>query len=98
MKQQPEIQINRFQLAILLDDERMDSYRYLLEVGVYCTNCADIANEGIIVEEIFLTGLNDIMVRGKCKVCKGNVARIMEFGEDEEFFKKANLFRKAIEG
>ena len=49
-----------------------------------------------MVKEIYLTNLNDIMVRGTCNICNGKVTRIMEFGDDKEFYKKANEFRKAI--
>lgn len=96
MNRQSEIQISWFQLVLLLDEERMQAYNYLLEKGVICMHCGGIAEKGIIVEKIYLTSLNDIMVKGKCNVCNGYVARIMEFGEDEEFFNKANEFRKAI--
>ncbi|MBP7506208.1 MAG: hypothetical protein KA807_00180 [Prolixibacteraceae bacterium] len=96
MNRQSEIQISWFQLVFLLDEERMHDYNYLLEKGVFCVHCRGVAEKGIVVEKIYLTSLNDIMVKGKCKVCNGNVARIMEFGEDEEFFSKANVFRKSI--
>ncbi len=96
MSRLPEIPINRFQLAILLNDEEKQGYKYLLNEGVICMNCGGIAKKGIVVEEIFLTSLNDIMVKGICKVCNGKVARIMEFGEDKAFYEKANNFRKAI--
>jgi hypothetical protein len=37
------------------------------------------------------------MIRGNCKVCNGKVTRIMEFGEDNDFYRKANDFRKSID-
>ena len=91
-----EIQINQFQLAILLNDEQKQSYTFLLENGVICNQCGGISPKGIVVEEIYLTNLNDIMVRGKCKVCNEKVTRIMEFGEDKAFYENANFFRRAI--
>jgi hypothetical protein len=45
---------------------------------------------------MYLTSLNDIYVRGTCKVCGGKVARTMEFGEDKVFYEKASDFRRAI--
>jgi DNA polymerase II large subunit len=38
------------------------------------------------------------MVKGTCKECQGKVTRIIEFGEDQDFFNKANNFRKSIKG
>jgi len=96
MSRPPEIPINQFQLAILLNDEQKVGYKFMLDMGVFCDHCGGRAENGIVVEEIFLTNLNDIMVRGTCKVCNGKVARIMEFGEDNTFYEKAMKFRKDI--
>ena len=96
MKRQPQIKINQFQLAILLNDKEKQNYRYLIEEGVFCIRCLDTAICGIVVEEIFLNDLNDIYVRGTCTICNGKVGRIMEFGEDKAFYERANIFRKAI--
>ena len=96
MKRPPEIPINRFQMAILLDEKRKQDYQFLLDEGVICFQCGGIAQKGIVVTEMYLTSLNDIYVRGTCNVCQGKVARIMEFGEDKAFYEKACDFRKAI--
>lgn len=96
MKRPPEIQINQFQLAVLLNDEQKQGYKSMLDKNVFCGKCRGIAQKGIVVDEIFLTNLNDIMVRGTCKVCAGKVSRIIEYGEDKAFYEKANDFRKAI--
>jgi hypothetical protein len=98
LKRPPEIAINLFQLAILLNEKLKQDYHYLLDQGVFCSQCGGIAQNGIVVTEIFLTSLNDIFVRGTCKICNGKVACTMEFGEDPIFYEKANSFRKAIGG
>ena len=91
-----EIPINQFQLAILINDKQKHIYKFMLDEGVYCTSCGDMASKGIVVQEIYLTNLNDILVRGTCNVCNGKVARVIEFGEDKEFYEKATNFRKTI--
>ncbi len=91
-----EIKINQFQLAILLNDEQKRGFQFLLDEGVYCSECGVITKKGIDVQEIYLTKLNDILVRGTCNVCNSKVARIIEFGEDKAFYKKACDFRKLI--
>ncbi len=96
MKRPAEIQINQFQLAVLLGEELLNNYKQALTDYVYCNTCNGHAKKGIEVKEIFLTDLNDILVRGTCKTCNGRVARMLEFGENKEFYAKAMKFRKAI--
>jgi len=97
MSKLKEIQINPFQLKRLLNKEQWEGYNYLLEHGVFCTTCGGKTAEGIRVNEILLTDLNDILVHGICKVCGGKVARLIEFGEDEYFYDRANGFRDSLE-
>ena len=96
MKQPIEIPINQFQLAVLLNVEQNQIYKFMIAEGVFCTQCCGIAANGIEVKEIYLTKLNDIRVHGTCNVCNGKVARIMEFGEVKAFYEKANDYREAI--
>lgn len=55
-----------------------------------------ICAKGVAVEEIHLNQLNDIQIVGVCRACGGSVARILEFGEDQEFYDRANRFRESI--
>lgn len=96
MKRPPEIQINQFQLSRLLDEEQMGFYKEVLAKNVFCSHCGGVASKGIVVQELLLTDLNDIMVRGTCKICNGKVARILEFGEDKTFYEEAMKFRTDI--
>ncbi len=98
MNRPTEIQINRFQLALLLDSAQERFCNEVLATTVFCSHCGGIAGKGIIVEYIYLTSLNDIKVCGTCKVCNGKVARIIEFGEDKKFSEKANNFRSLLVG
>jgi len=95
MKRQKQIHINQYQLNALLNQVQKEGYKYLLKKGVYCTTCGGAATN-VTVEEIHLNALNDTMIHGICEKCKGKVTRIMEFGEDKEFFEKANNFRTSI--
>ncbi len=96
MKRVPEIKINIFQLAVLLDEEEMYFYNLVLKNNVYCSRCRGAAENGVEVKEMFLTDLNDIRVQGSCQKCGGEVARIFEFGEKKEFQQKATRFRESI--
>ncbi len=90
-----QIEINQFELNILLDDEEKQDFEYLLNKGVYCNTCNEICKKGVDINNIFLNKHNDIKIQGTCKVCKGKVVRIMEFGEDEAFYKRVEDFKKS---
>jgi hypothetical protein len=96
MKKLTVIKINRFQLNILLNPDQKEVYEYLLNQGVYCNSCGENCSKGVQVEEMYLNALNDIMIHGKCKSCNGKVTKIMEFGENKDFFDKAIDFRNSI--
>jgi len=97
MKRLKEIKLNEFQLNALLSDEEKNGYRYLLANGVYCSGCQGICKKGVEIKSVKLDWLNDIVVEGNCKVCGHRVARVMEFGEDPEFFENAMNFRKSLQ-
>lgn len=97
MKKQSEIRINQFQLAVLLDEADKEFFKRIISHNVYCLNCRGFVQKGVDIEEIFLTRLNDVRVHGKCKVCKGEVRRLFEFGEEDSFNNKAKKLRKSIQ-
>ena len=47
MRSLPEITINAFQLAVLLDEAEKQFYNFVMENLVFCAQCRDIANEGV---------------------------------------------------
>ncbi len=47
MRSLPEITINAFQLAVLLDEAEKHFYNFVMENLVFCAQCRDIANEGV---------------------------------------------------
>jgi hypothetical protein len=97
MKRLKEIKLNDFQVNVLLSDEEKSGYQYLLDNGVYCTQCQGICKKGIVKTAVKLNSLNDIMVEGNCRECGHKVARVMEFGEDRSFFEKAVNFRESLQ-
>ena len=91
-----DIIINDFQLNILLNEEKKKIYKDIVNQNVYCSTCSGLCEKGIEITDIHLDPLNDIRIQGICRVCRGKVSRIMEFGEDEAFYQSANKLRKAI--
>jgi hypothetical protein len=67
-----------------------------LKKGVFCARCNSICMEGVDVVSVSLNWLNDIVIKDHCKDCGQKVARIMEFGEHQEFFIKAMEFRSSV--
>jgi hypothetical protein len=96
MKELSEIQINQFQLAVLLDEEERHFYNVVVEGFIYCSHCRGFAGEGVELDSIYLDSLNDIRVESRCRKCGGRVVRLFEFGEKKEFQEKACRFRESI--
>jgi len=92
-----QIRINKFQFAILLNNEQKHIFKELTETNVYCTHCGGITEKGMVITDVYLTELQDILAHGTCGVCNSRVARYIEFGEDEAFYNKAINFRKSIQ-
>ena len=92
-----DIQINIFQLNLLLEKDQKEFYDQVIANNVFCANCGGQCPKGITVTEILLNSRNDILVNGTCNECSGKVARYIEFGEDEAFYKKAMNFRKSMQ-
>ena len=97
MKRPPEIQINQFQLNALLNQEEKSIYELIVREHVFCNGCEGAADEGVTVKEIYLNDLNDVVIQGTCNECGGKVARIIEYGENKEFYERAMKFRKSIQ-
>lgn len=96
MKKLEDLKINIFKLNLLLDEDDNIDLEYLLEIGVYCSNCKGICSGIEKNYDIYLTPANDVRVEGKCIDCKNDVARILEFGDNKDFFDKAIELRKML--
>lgn len=90
------IEINQFQLNALFNDKEKKDFKFLLNEGVFCSTCRSLCKGGIKFSKIILNSMNDVVVKGTCNTCGGKVVRVMEFGEDPEFYKKADVYRKSI--
>ena len=96
MNVHPEIQINKFQLGILLTGLDKKFFNCIIENNIYCSHCKNFAIKGILVDTIYLTKLNDVRVFGRCKICNYEVARLFVFGKEKIFGVKANKLRESI--
>ncbi|WP_421919281.1 hypothetical protein [Marinifilum sp.] len=96
MNKNHEIKLNQFQLNVLLDEQEKAAYDYIVQEGTYCVHCKEMCSKGVDVKENVLNEMNDILIKGICKKCKGRVSRFIEYGEFDEFREKALRFRKSI--
>ncbi|TYB32768.1 MAG: hypothetical protein FXF49_09835 [Flexistipes sinusarabici] len=96
MTDNEDLEINLFQLNGLFTEDQKRGFRFILQKGVFCTTCKGPCEKEIQIEKTYITPMNDILVKGTCKVCGGKVARVIEFGEDKTFSEKADKFRKNI--
>ena len=84
------------QEAIILLDHNQDKFKMLVS-NVFCPHCeGSLGNKvtEIIDYNIFLETSNDIVLKGNCKLCRGNVARLIETGENPDIKKKVNHILK----
>lgn len=58
----------------------------------YCVHCDREGMDAVIVDyEIFVNDLFDVVFRGKCKDCGGEIGRYVEVGEDYDYVR--NIMR-----
>jgi len=93
MISQNDIEISGSQLNQLLSQHEKHAFKYLVENGIYCNKCSDYCKLDISNHKVYLDRYNDIKVMGECKCCGSEVSKIIEFGENESFFRKAVQFR-----
>ena len=96
MERPEEIRINQLQLDKLLDEKQKYFFDKILLENVFCKNCKGTCTQGIKISEMFISTLNDIVVKGICNICGGKVARVMEFGEDPAFYARVTEYRKTL--
>lgn len=70
-------------------------FEWMVKEKVICANCFDTKGMlGMDIQEVYLSDLNHIIVKGICKECGGKVSRVLETGEDPNFYKQAMIFRE----
>ncbi|MFP4543509.1 MAG: hypothetical protein ACLFQU_04675 [Candidatus Kapaibacterium sp.] len=94
MKRLPEYKLTRLQLYSMMNAEQKSFVDYILENNIICAHCKEPGSMGMNADEYLLTDMNDLLVKGTCKKCNGEVGRLMEFGEDQEFYNKAMKLRR----
>jgi hypothetical protein len=60
----------------------------------YCTKCKGLYDTTIIDYKVFLTEINDILLKGKCKTCGNSVNRYLETGEVDAYEDVLEAVRK----
>ena len=90
-----EMLITLFDVKTLMGN-KFQIFESITSNNIFCANCTkDKGVVGMNIREIYLSNLNDVIARGTCKECGGKVARVMETGDDPDFYERAMIFRKA---
>ncbi len=92
-----DIEINKFQLNNLLSSREKVCFKYLLKHAVFCPTCNTYCNVNLSELKIYLDRFNDIKITSTCYTCNTIVSHVMEFGENESFFRKAVQFRNVMQ-
>ncbi len=90
--------MKRNEIKIDMDDIRVifgDDYEHFSSIlnNVFCAKCGGSYERTIVNYTAYLNKLNDIVLNGECKTCKGKVARYLETGESKEKFDAADHIR-----
>lgn len=88
-----DIELNDWEFRLVMGDSWDNRDIFLNSIFCMCG-----APEKIMIDyKIYLTDLNDLVLRGLCSGCNTIAARYIETGENPERFKAADRIRKAKE-
>lgn len=87
-----EIEITKQYLEFIMGEDFKHFPR--LEKNVFCKNCEGKKMTEIVFYKIYLLHSSDIVLRGKCKKCNGDVARYIETVENPDMQKRAEELKK----
>lgn len=94
MKKEIEIPISEDDLKFIVEDE-YDEILDLAKNNSFCSNCYGKNEVEMIECTLILNDLNDLIFQGKCKSCKGRIARYVEIGEQAKFLMKTKIIKES---
>lgn len=87
MYKRKDFKITQEQLEYIVGNE-WKSFRDILLTNCFCHSCDLKGNATIVNYEIYVNYLNDVIFRGHCKKCDGQIARYTETGENYKISKR----------
>lgn len=86
-----DIELNDWEFRLVMGGSWDDRHIFLNSIF-----CACSAPEKTLIDfKVYLTDLNDLVLKGKCSACNTIAARYIETGENPEKSKVADRIRKA---
>jgi hypothetical protein len=85
-----DIELNRWEFQLVMGEAWKD--RDLFTESIFCT--CDSPEKKLIDFKVYLTRLNDLVLKGKCSGCQSIAARYIETGENKDNFEAAERIRK----
>ncbi len=80
------IRVAQSQMSVLLDQEQTDFLNALISNELVYGQCGASGKKEITIHEISRSPANDILIKGRCKICKCRVARLMKHDHENQVF------------
>ncbi|MDX1941800.1 MAG: hypothetical protein SFU99_14665 [Saprospiraceae bacterium] len=93
MRKEKEIPITEEDLQYIVADE----FEQIMDLALhnsFCSKCLGKHPVEMIDYHLFLNDLNDVVFKGKCKSCEGNIARYVEIGEQGKFRMRTEVVKE----
>ena len=85
-----DIELNQWEFQLVMGKAWEDRDIFIESIACDCK----AQNKKLIDFKVYLTNLNDLVLKGKCSGCGTIAARYIETGEDRESFEAALRIRK----
>lgn len=93
MRKEKEIPITEEDLQYIVADE-FEQIVDLARYNSFCSRCFGKHPVEMVDYHLYLNYLNDVIFKGKCKSCEGDIARYVEIGEQEKFQKRTAVVKE----
>lgn len=87
MSKRKDILITEEDLKFIFGDE-YDEIKEKIFTNCYCSRCTDADMVTIVNYKPYISSLDDVVLKGKCKNCGEEIGRCIETGEVERFRKR----------
>jgi hypothetical protein len=94
MRKEVEIPISENDLRFIVEDE-FDQIVDLARNNSFCSRCHGKNKVEMVDYTLTLNDLNDVIFQGKCKSCKGKIARYVEIGGQMKFRMRTDIIKES---
>lgn len=73
--------------------EEYEGITHLAIDNSFCSNCFKKKGYQMKIDRLYLLNNNDVLFKGNCSSCEGNMARVVEIGEQSKYRIKTDIVR-----